>query len=270
MYRSKNSHLTKKQKSWIYSQYSVCGKSINQLLQLTGISMSTIRRIIKDFNSNIVRSELYRNIRWREIISKKLKQWISKFVSNQTGWFTAADVQGQIKDRLLVSVSLHQIRKYLKNSEGLSYKKGNPSPLNLDMIRVELLRRLFWVRIAKSISGIEILVNIDESSVTKGTIKNYSWLKTWRSCTITNVKFKSSINMITAITTNGLAINMLQFWSTTAEIFKVFLDYMLSYLIAEGVEPQDIGIILDNCTIHKTRLVREYCKCKGARLFYLP
>ena len=114
-----------------------------------------------------------------------------------------------------------------------------------------------------------MLVNINESSVTKETIKNYSWLKTGRSCTITNVKLKSSINMITAITTNGLAINMLQFWSTTAEIFKVFFDYMLSYLIAERMEPQVIGIILDNCMIHKARLVREYCKCKGARLFYL-
>ena len=204
------------------------------------------------------------------IISKKVKQWISNSVSNQTEWFTAADVQGQIRDRLLVSVPLHQIRKHLKSNEGQSYKKGNLRPLNLDMIRVELLRRLFWVRIAKSISGIKMLVNIDESSVTKGTTKNYSWMKTGRSCSITNVKFRSSINMITAITTNGLAINMLKFWSTTAEILKVLLDYMLSYLIAEGMEPQDIGIILDNCPIHRARLVREYCKCKGARLFYLP
>ena len=71
-------------------------------MQLTGISMSNIRRIIKDFNSNIMRGQLYRNIRWRKIIiSKKLKQWISKFVSYQIGWFTATDVQGQIKDRLL-------------------------------------------------------------------------------------------------------------------------------------------------------------------------
>ena len=31
MNRSKNSHLTYKQKSWIYLQYSVGGKSINQL-----------------------------------------------------------------------------------------------------------------------------------------------------------------------------------------------------------------------------------------------
>ena len=76
--------------------------------------------------------------------------------------------------------------------------------------------------------------------------------------------------MVTAITTSGLAINMLKFWSTTAEIFKGFLNYVFSYLIAEGMDPQDIGIILDNCPIHRAGLVREYCKNKGARLFYLP
>ena len=76
--------------------------------------------------------------------------------------------------------------------------------------------------------------------------------------------------MVTAITTSGLAINMLKFWSTTAEIFKEFLNYVFSYLIAEGMEPQDIGIILNNCPIHREGLVREYCKNKAARLFYLP
>ena len=178
MSRHKNSHLTYKQKNWIYSQYTIGWKSMNQLSQLTGVSISTIRSIIQDFNSNIVRSDIYKNIRWRKIIkSKKVMQWISKFVSNQTGWFTAKDVQLQTKDQLLISIPLHQIRKHLKNREGLSYKRGNPRPLNLDIIRVKLLRRLLWVRIAKNISEIKILINIDKSSLTRGTTKNYSWLR---------------------------------------------------------------------------------------------
>ena len=77
MSRHKICHLTYKQKNWIYSQYSICWKSINQLSQLTGVSMSTIRWIIQDFNSNIVRSDIYKNIRWRKIIQcKKVMQWI--------------------------------------------------------------------------------------------------------------------------------------------------------------------------------------------------
>ena len=182
MSRHKNSHLTYKQKYWIYSQYTIGWKSMNQLSQLTGVNMSTIRRIMQDFNSNIVRSDIYKNIRWRKIIqSKKVMQWISKFVSNQTGWFTAKDVQLQTKDQLLVSIPLNQIRKHLKNREGLSYKRGNPRPLNLDIIRVKLLRRLFWVRIAKNISEIKMMINIDESSVTRGTTKTiHGWEKEYR------------------------------------------------------------------------------------------
>ena len=243
---------------------------MNQLSQLTGISMSTIRRIIQDFSSNIDRSRIYKKIRWRKLIqSKTVMQYISKFASWQTGCFTAADVQEYIKDQLLVSIPLHQIRKHLKINEKLSYKKGNPRPVNLDVSRVKLLKQLFWIRFANQLSGIKMLINIDESSITKGTKKNYSWLRTGRSCSITNLKINNSINMITAITTTGLTINMLKYKSTNAEIFKCFLDYMLFYL-KEEINPQDIGIILDNCSIHRSKLVREYCKKKGIKLYFLP
>ena len=52
---------------------------------------------------------------------------------------------------------------------------------------------------------------------------------------------KNSINFITAITTNGLAINMLKYTTTDIEIFKVFLDYMLNYLKQEEIELKVLG-----------------------------
>ena len=270
MNRSKSSHLTYRQKNWIYTRCITEGKLMNQISQLTGISISTIRRIILDFNSNIDRSRLYKMIRWRRLIqSKTVMQCISKFASEQTGCFTAADVQGHIKDELLVSIPLHQIRKHLKINEKLSYKKGNPRPVNLDTNRRKLLKQLFLIRMANQLSGIKMLINIDESSITKLTKKNYSWLRTGRSCSITNLKINNSINMITAITTTGLAINMLKYKSTNTEVFKSFLDYMLSYL-KEEINSRDIGIILDNCSIHRSNLVREYCKKKGTKLYFLP
>ena len=155
-------------------------------------------------------------------------KWVSKYVSEQTGCFTAIDVRNHIKDQLLVSMPLHQIRKHLRSKEKLSYKKGNPRPVNLDVSRIKLSRQLFWIRLANQLPGIKMLINIDESSITNGTTKNYSWLKTGRSWAITNQKMKNSINMISVITTSGLTINMLKYVSTTAEIFKNFLDYMLS------------------------------------------
>ena len=67
-----------------------------------------------------------------------------------------------------------------------------------------------------------------------------------------------------------LAINMLKYTTTDADIFKVFLDYMLNYLKQEEKENKDIGIILDNCSIHRANTVREYCRRMNIRMYYLP
>ena len=201
---------------------------------------------------------------------KVVSKWISKFASEQAGCFTSIDVQRHVKNQLLIFVPLHQIRQHLKEKDRLSYKKGNPRPINLDLSRVRLLRQLFCVRIAKHIPDVQMLINIDETTITADTRSNYSWLKTEKSWPINNTKMKNSINFITAITTDGLAINMLKYTTTDAEIFKVFLDYMLKYLKQEEIELKDIGIILDNCSIHRANTVREYCRRMNIRMYYLP
>ena len=116
-------------------------------------------------------------------------QCISKYTSGQTWCFEAVDVQRYIKDQLLVSIPLHQIRKHIKINKKLNYKKGNPRHVNLDTVRVKLLKQLFWIRIVNQLSGIKMLVNIDESSITKGTAQNCSCLKTGISCSIANLKW---------------------------------------------------------------------------------
>ena len=63
---------------------------------------------------------------------------------------------------------------------------------------------------------------------------------------------------------------MLIYTTTDAEIFKVFLDYMLKYLKQEEIELKDIGIILDNWSIHRANTVREYCRRMNIRMYYLP
>ena len=53
-----------------------------------------------------------------------------------------------------------------------------------------------------------MLINIDESWFNKDTRRNYSWLRTGKSWSITNIVFIGSINVISWITTKGEAINM--------------------------------------------------------------
>ena len=110
MNRSKSAHLTFGQKSWIYQWYRVEGKSMNQISQLTRISISTTRRIISEFSTNVRREEIYTKIRCKRLIeTKAVSRWISKFVSEKTDHFTARNVHEHIRDQLWISVPLHQV-----------------------------------------------------------------------------------------------------------------------------------------------------------------
>ena len=157
----------------------------------------------------------------------------------------------------MIVIPLQQIRKHLKKKEHLSYKKGSSRPIDLNADRLRLLKILLWVKLAQKLPEIKMLINVDESSFGKDTTKNYSWLKTGKDCSITNIKFKKSVNVISSITTSGLSINMFKYVTTTANELWIFLKFIFDYIKEnEGLNPEEIGIILDNCAAHRARKVR--------------
>ena len=228
MKRPRSARLTFIQKQWIYMHHGDTDEPLNSISQRTGVSISTIRRIFMEFSTNVKRSEIYSKIRCKRLIeSEQIAKLIFNYVKNQTGWFTAKNVQDHIKNELSVMIPLHQIRKHLKLKEGLSFQKGNSRPININIDQVKLLQKLFWVKIANILPGMKLLISIDESLILRYATTNYSWLKTGTSCTITNTCFIKSMNLITAITTTGLVINMLKSERTNAKIFHAFLSYVM-------------------------------------------
>ena len=271
MKRPRSAHLTFIQKQWIYMNHRDTDEPLNSISQPTGVSISTIRRIVMEFSTNVKRSEIYSKIRCKRLIeSEQIAKLIFNYVRNQTGWFTAKNMQHHIKNELSVMIPLHQIRKHLKLKEGLSFKKGNSRPININIDQVKLLQKLFWVKIANILPEMKLLINIDESSISRYTTTNYSWLKTGTSCAITNTCFIKSVDLITVITTTGLVINMLKSERRNAKIFDAFLNYVIKRLEEEGFAAGDCGIILDNCSIHRSELVMTHWRKTGIKLFYLP
>ena len=63
MNREKNAHLTYDQKLFICSQYQYQGKRISHICQKFGVSTSTVKRIIRQFSTNIKRDNIYHEIR---------------------------------------------------------------------------------------------------------------------------------------------------------------------------------------------------------------
>ena len=78
------------------------------------------------------------------------------------------------------------------------------------------------------------------------------------------------MNLITAITTNGLTINMLKAETIDANFFNAFLRYVIKMLREEGFSACECGVILDNCSIHRSDLVKAHWRETRIKLFYIP
>ena len=138
--RLKHTHLTYEQKLLIYRVYWYEDRTRSQYFNRM--------KDHKAIRLNIRRQELYSEIRWRKNIDFYiLAEWISDFVRQKTGWFDLIHLQRHIKTKLLIVIPLHQIRKYLKKKEHLSYKKGSSRPIDLNVERLRLLKILFWIRL---------------------------------------------------------------------------------------------------------------------------
>ena len=103
------------------------------------------------------------------------------------------------------------------------------------------------------------------------TAKHYSWLQRGKLCSIRNIKYNNSLNIITAITSSGYSLSHLKYSTTKSDAIVGFLKVLLQFVWrVDGVEGSKIGIIFDNCQCHRTKLVREFVQKVSPRLYFLP
>ena len=121
------------------TKYIVTKENINPNLSKFWISIFTVRRIIKQFESNTKREEIHSWIRWNKLIrSPKVWAIISKYVMSNSWSFTSSDIQKYILKEWSVLIPNHQIRKHLKCCERLSYNKGSSRSYSLDVNKQKL------------------------------------------------------------------------------------------------------------------------------------
>ena len=180
------------------------------------------------------------------IKSPHIKSLILKYAKSTSWSFTSSNIQEFILNEWSVLIPNHQIWKQLKNHLHLSYKKGSSRPCSLNFDNIKLLKQLFWVRLAQRVPHIIMLINLDGSTINKDVKNNYSWLKIEKHCSINNIVFKSSINLISWIITSGLAYNWLKYTTSNSAIPTKFLKQLFEDLKQNGITPEDTEVLLDS------------------------
>ena len=258
--RSKGQHLSYTEKLHIMNMHKHQGLQENEIWALYRVSHSTFRKIQIAFKfGTLPRFSEWRRIPSKLLHSKLVVEKVDRFVNQSQSSVTVKDVQLYLLKSIGVQIQSHIIVKILKKKLRYSWKRTSQRKVNLDFERNEQLKVLYNVRLAKWLSHLSLLVNVDGSSFSKDTHIGYSWAKTGEEKVVKGIIFKGSISVISSIATDGKAYTEVVEGTLTGAKFIAYLDRLLKYLnkIAD-VDKSKIGIIMDNCSVHRSIIVSNH------------
>ena len=265
---------------WVILRSSVCikqfkieGESAKTLSMLYNLSISTIKRTVKQMENESSSSVKENTKRRNKIIdSGYIKQKIADFVhENRHHPFNWANIQQYLNNKVSVTIPLHAIRKFLINKMRYSFKRSAPLPTSLNMERIDLWKALFSIKIAKEMDKFDLIINIDESTLSKGVVEHYSWSPVGVPTPIQSIIFQKSVSIIAAITTEGLSFWCVRVGTTDSSIFVNYIKNLLKFLaIYSQVKQEKMWIILDNAKYHTSLISMKYLREIEAHVYYLP
>ena len=236
------------------------------------ISLSTLKRIIAQpatgSHERKVRGDA---LGMKVFISRKIKKEVASYILSREEPFRSHDVWTRIQNLCNVEIKAKIMTKYMKTQLGLSFKRITSRPLNLDVERQHYVKVLFAVALTKRIKDAKLLINVDESTLSKETKNNYTWTLKGVPASAKNIKFSKSINLITAIWSSGSLYTAVTKGTTDSHSFKCYLERLINDVkVTEDIDPSEIWLILDNAPIHQANIILEYIESSKLRWVFLP
>ena len=232
---------------------------------------STLKNILREFKPWINDKELKLSKHASKVMQSKIIQnYVHEYVENNTDPFWVDDLAKYIWQKWGVKVQKHQLRSFIKKQMNLTYKKGwsRPSYFNLDLQKY--FKWLFWIKLVHKLKKGLVIVNIDESILNRNTRIHYSWLQKGENWPVTNTKFNNSISLISVICTNGLSVSGLITGIINGSNFIEFLQRLKLELKRKcNVRLDEWIIIMDNWSVHKSKLTKSYLSKWNAKVHYI-
>ena len=171
----------------------------------------------------------------------------------------------------MILVPLAAIRRWLKNELCYSFKRNAQRPINLNIEKQSYSKSLFLAKIAKEIDYYDVFINVDESTLNKNIIENYSWTPIGVPTPIKSIIFAKLVSVISAITTEGLSFWCIRSGTTDSAIFVDYLKDLFKYLITHSkFKPARMFVILDNAKYHTSAFWMDYLNKIEANVYFLP
>ena len=169
-----------------------------------------------------------------------------------------------------VDLFWHHVRKCLKHTKKLSFKKGSARRIGLNKNRLSCLRILYSIRLIKRLNEDVLMINIDEVSFSPKVLNWRSWLKLTLIESALS-KYSGAISLIWAISSDGkyiaAALNNRLNLNTFIEFLKI-----IEHLINEYHQDyyRKVLILLENWSINRRKQSKDYMSKADSRFIFLP
>ena len=185
--------------------------------------------------------------------------------------FIVKDVMNYVNKELNKTFPEYFIRNFMKNHMRLTYKKVKPRPNNIDFAKLNCVRTLFSFKISKLLNEDTLIINIDQSSINRHMKTERSWGFKGVELEAKSLNFWNSTSMWMAILSNGAWFCMLTNETITSDKILLFL-WKLDWWIRENnhFEYSNILLLLDNCSIQKSKEVKDLLIKLSWKTMYLP
>ena len=272
MQRKKNSKIPYEFKVRLILDVKKNNLSISEVWRKYFICGSTVRSILKevtDAKNFPLISEA--RLKKRRLEQLHIRKSIDKILWSSWNSITIKKIRSHAMMEWNVDLPWHHVRKYLKQTKRLSFKKRWARRIDLNRNRLYYLRILYPIRLIKQLNEDVLMINIDEVNFSPQVLNWRSWLKTGINCEVFSQKYSGAISMIWAISSNGDYIAAALTKRLKSDAFIEFLK-MIDFWINEyhQYSHKRVLILLDNWSIYRRKLSKVYMKTKDYRFIFLP
>ena len=219
---------------------------MTQIATDNNVSLTTLYNIKKELSRPLHQIFLEKPITSRILDqSPAVENFIRSYLETTRMPWTVKDLTTHIQTKLGLIIPKRTIRDIMINNLGMTYKRGLSRLINYNEEHQLRMKQWFAVTLSKMLKKLELLINIDESSFSRLTKKNYSWIQKGKEQIIKNICFRNSCSLITAITSSGKFIAAKSSRWVNLNLFIEFLKEQVRFFKEiEQVEQQKCLIYL--------------------------
>ena len=270
--KRKYARLTDSEKLFIVKEVKLKKRNKKELSKTLEISYSTIRRVVREmWSEGSKTSKWFDSAVYTKKITKRTQDEIKYFIYGSRSWVTASQIADYIKKNTNQEIPQSTIRRYLKEDLSFSYRKGTPKPWSVNLGKLRAVRIWYSTELIRNIDQPTLLVNIDETCLSKTAFNNRSWFPKGNSGEVFSIGFRNSISLILAITSEGDYFGATIRRTVDSKIYKQFLENLEEWLqIRDKKRHRNIILIHDNAPIHRSKILFEFTRDDGYIHAFLP